>query len=315
MRLGAKFLDHHFQHILNNMAVLTLQQQEQNLRIQKAYRKQYSIAKRIRNWRLTISYIIAFGFPIISFTICSGKNSSLKAWLAVGASVWAFSAFWLNHYEKKCFKLGAQLQDLFDVRIFSLDWNKILVSDEPSQETINNLSERFKGKVDENWYGNLQDIPAPYDVVISQRSNVVWDWRLRQQYIILIIIALVALLIVQTCVSLAMKLLLSDFMLAIFLPSLSAYTAGIRELFEHHDNIKGKQSIEKKITTLLLDCVKTRQKPDKVTIRQIQDAIYILRKCPATIPDFFWKWRRNKYNKMMQMVINDYRDQIDNNLK
>ncbi|MGN6418390.1 MAG: S-4TM family putative pore-forming effector [Pseudobacter sp.] len=293
------------------MSVAIKQGQPNSLIIQRAFKKQYSIAKRVRNWRIFFTYAITFLFPVISFSIASKYRMEVKVSLGVVSAIWAFCAFWLVHNEKKWIKLGAQLQEKFDTDLFSIPWNNVLVGDKPSPEKIVELSNRYKGSPDTHWYGReIEGISHPYDVLLCQRANVVWDWRLRQLYIYFLITSLVLLFTIQVIYSIHLKLPLTDYLIAILLPSLSAYTLGLREWFEHIDNKNGKKSTENKLNAEINKAIEMRKPIDDGKLRAFQDIIYILRRCPATIPDWFWKVYRKKYNKIMDTVNAEYVERL-----
>lgn len=291
---------------MNRMSITELQKQHENLETLNAFRQKYNEIKCFRIARIIITYLLTFGFPLISYYYTSEQHPNLKPILGSIGALYAFVSFWIIQYEKKGAKHGAQLQEVFDTSVFSLAWNNILVGEKPSKETIYQLSNRFNGTSDEKWYGNLEGIPHPYNILICQRNNVVWDWRLRQNYIILLSIVLITLFIGQAGYSLYLKLTLADFLTGIFLPSLAAYILGLRELIEHIDNRNGKRSMESKITKLIDNLLVSKQ-VDENSVRQIQDAIYILRRCPAIIPNWFSEWFNPSYEERMNKMIKDYK--------
>jgi predicted pore-forming effector associated with SMODS systems len=287
------------------MSISVNQQMPKNLEKLKAFIVQYRIAKRTRLPRIIIAYVLALTSPFIIRQYPSFKNP-----IAITGASFVIIAFVCSHYEKKGIKLGAQLQDEFDTSVFQLDWNQFLVGDHPSAETIHNLSRMYKGKVDERWYGNLDNIHPPFDVLICQRSNAVWDWRLRNNWFITGTLSLIILFVLGVILAASQRLMLIDYIKGVLLPSSAAFVMGFRELYEHFDNINAKKSVERKINSLLEKAISAKEIPTVVMLRQIQDVIYILRKCTAIIPDWYSCIFKKKYDNRMQVVIDNYKEKL-----
>jgi hypothetical protein len=290
---------------LNIMSISQRQKKPVNLELIKAFVVQYNEAKKIQVPRIVITYLLAVAAPFIVLSIPSTKN----LFSIVGAT-WSVIALICSYLEKDSIKVAAKIQDQFDVAVFQLDWNKILLGDPVSDETIHNLSAKYNGKIDTTWYGNLDAASWPFDVVLCQRTSVVWDWRLRMNWFRLILVLLVILFISGILLSLQNNLLLGDYLKIIFLPSSSAYILGYKELSEHYENIRAKENLEKKLNSVLESAITKVEIPNEKMLRQIQDVIYILRKCNAIVPTWFSKLYRNSYEKRMQLIINKYSAQL-----
>jgi|GEM_PF-772919 len=292
------------------MAVYNLQQQPGNLAIQRAFRHKYSSAKLLRVIRIVGTYVLAVGGPILLYYLDTFNRPNLKTELTITSSAFTFVAFWLASLEKIIIKLGAQIQEKFDMNVFMMKWNSNVTGDEPSAETIHNSSKKFRGKTDPIWYGGTEGIPSPYDTLIAQRSSVVWDNRLRTRYIWYLGGWLIALLIAQFWFAIDHDICTKDFLITIILPSLSAYIFGIRELREHIENRDGKKAMEKKIAGYILGCLESGKSPDPLIIRQYQDSIYNLRRCTALVWDWFKKCFNKSFEHEMNAAQEDYKAQI-----
>lgn len=212
----------------------------------------------------------------------------------------------LLFHEKSNIRVAAKLQDQFDVNVFQISPNHILVGDPVSKETIVALSEKYKGTVDEKWYGDLDMLIFPLDVVVSQRGNIVWDWRLRKNYLTVFIVFLVLLLAGGVALACYQNMSLGDYVKVIFIPGLAAYILGYKDIEEHIDNIRAKQSLEKRTDALIDAHIAKISLLNEIQLRQLQDLIYILRKCSATVPTWFAKLYKKSYDKRMQTIINKY---------
>ena len=104
-----------------------------------------------------------------------------------------------------------------------------------------------------------------------------------------------------------MNLSLEDYIKMIFLPSSSAYILGYKELNEHYENYSSRQKLETKMNHILEINIRDAVSPNPIILRQIQDRIFIFRKSPAIIPNWFAKLYKNKYDKRMQAILNSYK--------
>lgn len=277
------------------------QKDPSNLEFWKAYNVKYSIAKRYRIPRIIFTYFLVLVVPFIIL-----NNSQSKNVFAIIGAIWTIVAVIVSYIEKDIIKDAAKIQDEFDTRIFDMDWNKILLGDHISEEVVHSLSCKFNGSVDEKWYGDLNSIPYPYSIILCQRSNVVWDWRLRKIYFLISLITLIMIAIGGIVLSIFYQLSLEAYFTTVFFPSSSAYILGFKELKEHHDNYTAKQTLEKRINSVIDIAIAQKASVDIIVLRQIQDVIYSLRKCTAIIPDWFYRLFRKKYDKRMQAILNKY---------
>ncbi len=287
------------------MPISLSQKQETNLELLRAFIVQYDKAKRLRIPRIVLTYVLAL---IVPFVILQLPN--LKTFFSVLGVSWSVIALICVYVEKDYIKTGAKIQDEFDTKVLNIAWNKILVGSHIASETIHNLNLKFEGTTDMKWYGDLDNIAFPYDVILCQRNNVVWDWRLRLNYFKYNIVTLVLILVAGILFACQLHMFLEDYLKIILLPSSSAFILGFKELTEHFENFQAKKKLEEKLDGLLQSALKKGEIIDGTTLRQVQDVIYILRKCPAVIPTWFANMHKKKYEIRMQSIINKYRNEL-----
>jgi hypothetical protein len=234
------------------------------------------------------------------------NNLGVKTTIAIIGALWTISALILSYYEKNVITVAAKIQDEFDTRVFDLPWNKILLGDHISDEAMHSLSVKFKGEVEERWYGDLNAMPFPFNIIISQRSNVVWDWRLMRNYYFFSLVALIIFAVGGIVLSIYYSLSLENYITTIFLPSSSAYILGFKEIKENFDNYNGKQTFEKRLNAIIDGASTSDPNIDVHLLRQVQDVVYSFRKCPAVVPTWFHNLYRKSYDKRMQAILNKY---------
>jgi hypothetical protein len=70
-------------------------------------------------------------------------------------------------------------------------------------------------------------------VLICQRSNLVWDWRLRKKFAIVMLVLLGLILGFGISIGLITKLTFKIYLMGIFIPSVPAIFFGLKEAIEH----------------------------------------------------------------------------------
>ena len=126
--------------IMNNQTISIKQELPENINFQKAYIVKYNQAKKVRQIRMLLTYLLALVVPPIVVA-----NPGLKGMAGITGASWAIVALALSHFEKDLVKFAAKIQEEFDLSIFEMEHNRILVGDQIPPETIHNLANRFKG--------------------------------------------------------------------------------------------------------------------------------------------------------------------------
>jgi len=172
----------------------------------------------MQHWRVAGTVGLAAAAPLIYYLI---PNS--RATLAVIGGVWlVVSRAILEGIEAKKVKQAATIQEQFDVDLFNLPWNQVLVGDRVSPELVSSAAASFKGDREKlkGWYADTGNIPYPLGVLLCQRANLVWDWRLRRQYAWIVSILTVFLFSLGIVLAIVTNLTLLDYLLALLIPSL-----------------------------------------------------------------------------------------------
>jgi len=163
-----------------NLDITSRQNSQESIDLLIAQRYYYSRAKKFRNPRLYISIILAASSPLIVH-----KWPEYIFMLGIIGGLWTIVAYFI----KICFEnsnviRAATIQEEFDTSLYKLPWNRILVGKKVTPEEINLAKRKFKENVSllKDWYGNLLGVPYPFDIILCQRSNLVWDWRLKKSY-------------------------------------------------------------------------------------------------------------------------------------
>jgi hypothetical protein len=270
-----------------------------------AQRIRYREAKKYRTIRTAGSFGMTIIAPLVILLFLE-----LKITLGIAGGIWTIVAFLLSARESNMVSEAATIQEEFDTQTFDLEWNNIQTGAKVSNEIIHSSASNYTDKTDlHDWYGDLEGINNNLSILICQRSNLVWDWRLRKQFAWTIIIALLLLFGLGLGLSLYLKHSLQTYLIGILLPSASALILGVKEVKEHFDSVKSKEGLEKKINSIWEKSMTTLISPTKSELRQVQDKIYQLRTNTALIPDWWYNKLKGEFEKNMQNTIDRYRNE------
>lgn len=277
-----------------------------------AQAKLYSDAKLIRMGRLLVSIILAALAPVLALFVPEAKPT-----IAIIGGVWALLTYFpFRTLQKQKVKQAATVQEQLDIELFDLPWNQVLVGNKVAPEIIHSTEraskenrERFR-----NWYSDTGSIPYPLDVLLCQRANTVWDWRLRRHYAARIGWLTGAVLAVDVIVSLLLKQSFSDFLLSLFIPTLPVLTQGVENFLAHRESAAEKEELAHRIGALWDIGMREPEAVTREQCRQIQDRIYALRKDGPLVPDKWYHWLKKDYQLDMDITAQDLRAKAEKTL-
>jgi hypothetical protein len=283
------------------------QNSEDNLKLLAAQRHLYTNAKNLQIWNFIIPISLSVIAPIIVYYLPDFRNL-----LTIIGAIWFGIFFIINYLSINKIRSAATIQEQFDTNLFELPWNKIRVGNKVSPEIINDANRAFKGnKKDlENWYSVPEDMPCPLNILHCQRSNLVWDWRLRRNYAVSIIIIVIIPIIISIIVTIIKNLTFTEFMLSLLIPSLSSITKGINIVADNIKIANEKENLEKKLNDLWESGVKDPKTVTIETCRQIQDKIFDFRCNPLLIPDNWYNWLKKNYQEDLEATTKEMVKQI-----
>lgn len=283
------------------MKISKLQNVPNSLNLLAAQRYLYTQAKNIQRWRVlgTVGLAGAAPFVLILF-----PNS--KIIMAIIGGVWLLvSRVILENFEAKKIKQAANVQEQFDVSLFKLPWNHVLVGAKLSPELISSAEKAFSGNKEmlKNWYADTDGLPYPLDVLLCQRSNLVWDWRLRRHYAWIISLLTIILFSFGIAFAVVTNQTLLNYLLALFLPSLSALLKGIEVSKNHFEIASEKEKTEKQISAVWETGLNNPNSVSQEHCRDIQDFVYILRSKGPLVPDQWYNWLQKSYQVDMEAAV------------
>lgn len=271
----------------------------------KAQRVTYSRAKIIRFTKYSITILLAVLAPIIFIY----SPEKINTFGVIGA-IWTLIAFLIGYIEKWLVKRAATIQEIFDTELYQIDWNEISYGEKQIPlEYINGITENFTNSDLEfefkNWYEGIDNIEKPISILLCQRQNIVWDFKLRDIYAYIVIFLLIINFIIGLLLFSYTGESLVNYLIGLILPSLSANILGIEEAIGHLSISKRKKDLSNKLVTLINQVRNENRIIENTDLRDIQNVIFEERLKAPLIPDFIFNFLKKKYSNNSIVSIQD----------
>jgi hypothetical protein len=169
----------------------------------------------------------------------------LAAPIAIGATTWAFVDFFvLERIARRANAAAALIQEQLDTWLYDLEWDD-RIGQRPPSEDVNSWARKLKTHETDwvDWYPNVNGIPDPYAVLLCQRTNLVWDRRLRHRYAAILMIAATAWSFLGVGIGLIVDLSVRQLVLSWFVPSTPALIRALREGRAHGEIASEKERL------------------------------------------------------------------------
>jgi hypothetical protein len=274
-------------------------------KILKAQRISYRRAKIIRFIKYSLTLLLIVIAPIVFILSPDGITK-----IGIVGAVWTLISFLVGYIESWLVKRAATLQEIFDTELYDINWNDIFfgqkvipheyVNDIISKYSESELEEEFK-----NWYEGVEYIQSPLAILLCQRQNIVWDYKLRDIYAFIVLTFLVINFLAGLSIFALTGESVLNYLLGLLLPSLSANILGIEEVIGHLNISKRKKELEKKIAQLIINAQNDINTLTNKVLREIQDVIFNERLKAPLIPDFIYRKLKPKYSISSKITIND----------
>ncbi|MBN2896134.1 MAG: hypothetical protein JXK05_09630 [Campylobacterales bacterium] len=271
-----------------------------NLELLRAMRYFYSKAKNIK----TVVLIVSIVLPLVYMGYRYAKNVAgieleYDALVISIGLVWILIMYFLEQYADKFIAHGAKAQEEFDVRVFDIHRNDVLILEGISEEKIFDGQQAFKGDDEalQNWYGEERDAPHYLKVLIAQRMNIIWGNELKTKYKVLtdLLIGFIALFAIS--IAFYFNMSFQDSLIFIVFPLIPLFYLSFKTSRNLNRQIVQNRSVDKKI---LHDCENFKAINEKQRCRIYQDYIYSENRIRSVlIPDWFYKLFKDGTNKKL----------------
>jgi hypothetical protein len=217
--------------------------------------------------------------------------------------------------------LASKIQELFDTKVLSIEWNNLIVGNKPDIENVRIYSTKYKkSNVDyrklENWYSpKVDDVPLHIGRVICQRSNLWWDVSLRNRHINIIIISAIISFISILSLGLFSNFSFNNFVLNIATPLLPIFTFFIEQYKENRESINNLENLKQELDSYWQEIINNQSGTNFDDFsRKIQDEIFKNRKDNQLIFDWLYKIYKNNdedtISYSVDNMITEYKNSI-----
>jgi hypothetical protein len=197
---------------------------------------------------------------------------------------------------------AATLQEMFDVRLFSIPWNPVIAAEPLGAQEVSKLSKRFRGRDDMiRDYYEIPDLPRPYDVLACQQQNLGWGSRIRRRYCYSILVVVCGWSVAGLIIGGLADLTIAEVLLYWYLPSLGALMLGVdvfraqRDVADRRDHVLG--LVRARVAAAVAapaDEAPAIGRDLELLARQVQDTLFFTRQHAPRVPDwFFLRFRAN----------------------
>lgn len=276
----------------NSSGIGSEQNLENNLRLRVACGVLYSKAKKVHFLGFTFSILLALISVIAIYFFKYIGNT-----LGIIGTIWILvSRIVLQPWCEKLKLSGALAQEEFDCSVLDLEWNETLPSKLSPEEVLSASLDRSTEKF-QNWYPEV-DAKWPQNILIAQRSNNYWSKSLNRRYRRLQIVLILAIVMTGILICSFRHEQLSTYLVAILLPSIPslldlsdmARSFGVTA----QDHLRVEARIERQLSSL--------SSVSKEDLRQNQDRIFLMRCQGPLVPDSFYTFLREEFERLMQFA-------------
>lgn len=210
---------------------------------------------------------------------------------------------------------GAGLQQYFDEFVFGLknSCKKYLVPAKITSSERIRLILKYKDKPDENfsnWYSDYSKLPYEQAVYQCQKENIRWDLAIRKKYknFLIILMAIFSVFLIVNAILQRMEIVALITIVSSILPLGSYFYNGLKKL---NKNIKSQENLYHHIE--VIDGDLNNQKAIWEEIEELQVEIFEYRKKAYLIPDWFYKFYRDKFHTQEDLYAEHISKQNMNN--
>lgn len=264
----------------------------------RARDRTYRNAKAIQGVFVTLSIVL----PIVSVALAA-NYPAVKPYLAlIGLALLMLDTALLDPMQKDLVKRGAKLQEEFDTKVLCLPENRFVTGTSVDHEEVRAGSAKPLSQERETqircWYEPcVGSVPIEFARLICQRTNIIYDSRLRRKYGGWLLYATIAFGFVLAVVGLVLGLSFSELLLTIAVPYMPVMSWTLREYRRQTDTAVSLESLKAEFGKLWSQAVSgTTSEALERGAREVQDAIYRHRVSSPLVFDWVY-YRLRAFNE------------------
>lgn len=259
----------------------------------------YNSAKRLNMIIIFFSFIVSI-FSVINVIVLKSKLNEVLAF--VGA-LWVFISIVLKYNVNNRKKTGADIQEEFDTYVFDLGKNNLIGMPQMCEESIYLYSNKNQNNMQNLlYYEGLESTNIIKNIIIAQRSNIVYDKNMRKAYYIENIAVLIIYLLIFFILGIVYKLNIEGFLVSIIIPAINIVVYFTDNIIMIKNELEILRECEISIKSLFEDIKNNKYSFDKKMCREYQDFIYLKRRNWVMIPNYIYNIK-NKFEKT-RIIVN-----------
>ncbi|MEX0974647.1 MAG: S-4TM family putative pore-forming effector [Bacillota bacterium] len=204
-------------------------------------------------------------------------------------------------------KIAASIQEEFDTSTLGLPWNEVLAGRLPEPQTIVEASGRFGGDRSalRDWYGDVTGAPWEIGVLLCQRENLSWNWRLKRTISNLALCYVVGACLISLYVAVVMRVEIATILMAL-LPWLPFFLLVTDLALVQREEARADEALARQIDSMIEDTIADKVTTSVTDLRRIQDILFGNRSRGHSTPDWLYWRRKNSLQESSRAVREQY---------
>jgi len=272
------------------------QNKPERLELLRAQRHFYSRAKNYQNFVA----ITALLLPLLGI-LFGAEFPAIRPYLGFASiALLLLDVAVLSPKQRASSKAGAKVQEQFDTEVLKLEWNKLVAGSRVDPEELRaiasgQMSDKEKKGL-KDWYeGAISRLPLSVGRLLCQRTNVVYDLRVRRMYSGALFFIASLLGAALLAVGLYHGLKVDQLIISVGLPVLPLVSFVLREYRKQEDTIESLTTLKGEIEKVWDKALAGASAEDlTLSSRALQDAIYRHRASNPLVFDWLYNWLRKK---------------------
>ena len=260
----------------------------------KLQRYKYNEASITATFNFILSVILQIILSLI--TLFNMPNNFITYINFLGV-ICTFVCLWLSAKTKSIKEKAAQIQYVFDVKLFGFKQNSLICNIPMDELIILSQKEKVKKlKGLNNWYSIKNNLDLKDAIFSCQQQNIRWDKKLRRNYLLFIIIICLLFIGIIITIGILNNLQFNTLWSYIFLllPIIS-YCASF--IFSIVDDLK-----QQKDLSAIIISYKAKNNISMTDLYVLEEKLFYYRKSFIKIPNWFF----NIFRKSMQEEAENY---------
>lgn len=292
----------------NGTTILTKQNESSNIKALAAQRQLYSKAKAL----FYVQLVLAVPVPVLIATlqVIFPEHTAPYVWIATLYGIIAIiSELILDGIISATKKRAAGIQELFDHNVLGISWNRTLVKSKPDNEVVfrhfRHYDKRHSLTNLYDWYSlRIKPTSSNIATVICQRTNCTYDFVLRRRFNLVVICSVVLTLLMLIIAAASIEITVAKFILNVIVPASPIFIVAVRQIRSNDESIENLTNLKEQLEGILENATATTH-VDEVSIRQIQDRIYLNRVNSSLLPDFVFNLLRPNLEEEMNFSVQE----------